>query len=225
MATQKCEEAGWVALAFDAGVAVPVCEHPKGMQFYFDETAGRDKPWQWMQMIAQLDDDSRRVIVQGGDGRSRGILGCALHQSGDYDHQRTFAARAAAEADAREQGLSRQEQKAAVAAVPMMKQWDFVISRADGSHVLLHPSYSHTSFSCKSNFPTFDGDLPSTGPGGTSGHGTYKYFAQKDVDLKCKFDAKRPVVPGPTPEQVGGTNRVRDATGAVDAGKWTPGFQ
>ena len=139
-------------------------------------------------MIAQLDDESRRVIVEGSNGRSRGILGCALHQSEGYDHQWTFAARALAKEEAKARGASPAEVKAAVAAVPMLKQWDFVISRADGSFVLLHPSYSKTAFACKSNFPTFDGELPRTGPGGTSGHGTYKHFAQKDVRIvsDCK---------------------------------------
>ena len=137
-----------------------------------------------------------------------------------YDHQRTFAARDLAKAKAKAQGLGKPEQKAAGEAVEMLHQWDFVISREDGPFVLLHPRFSTTKIACKSQFPTFDGELPNTGPGGTSGHGTYKHFMLKDLDLVCRFDAKRKIVPGPPAGEVGGTNRVHDANGVQDKGSW-----
>ena len=190
------------------------------MHFNFLEDSDKSRPWEWMQMIAQLDDDSRAVVVNGGEGRSRGIIGCALHQSEGYDHERTFAARDLAKAKAKAQGLGKAEQKAAGEAVEMLHQWDFVISREDGSFVLLHPRFSTTKIACKSQFPTFDGELPNTGPGGTSGPGTYKHFIVKNVDHVCRFDAKRKIVQAPLLSQVGGTNRVRDASGAEDCGCW-----
>ena len=51
------------------------CDHAaKGMDFWFDE---RQKwMWVWMIMVAQLSDEDQREVVQGPEGRSRGLLSC-----------------------------------------------------------------------------------------------------------------------------------------------------
>ena len=52
--------------------------------------------WAWQEMVAQMDEDSMRFIVEGEgpDHRSRGLVGCRLQQMDKYDHKRAHARRA-----------------------------------------------------------------------------------------------------------------------------------
>ena len=115
-------------------------------------------------MIAQMKDDSMRVVVQGPENRSRGIVSCRVQRTERYDHKREHA-----------------KAKTAVAGAnpKMLEIWDFLLEREDGSCVCLHPHYSDTKISCKHGVPEKDHEVPSGprgGRGGTSGPGTFKYF-------------------------------------------------
>ena len=101
---------------------VPQIRHPKGMSYEFDE-GGQRRPWTWQGMVAQMDDESMLQVVQGPEDRSRGLTSCRLQQSEKYDHKRHHA-----------QGAGSQ----------MLKVWDFVLTRDDGSCVSLHPNFSST---------------------------------------------------------------------------------
>ena len=49
------------------GMQVAQCLHPKGMEYSFDENVMLD--WSWLEMVAQLDEDSMFEVV--GDGLVR----------------------------------------------------------------------------------------------------------------------------------------------------------
>jgi len=66
---------------------VPQIDHPKGM-FYQFIPDGNSKPWFWQEMVAQMDDESMRKVVQGLDNRSRGLTSCRLQETDKYDHVR-----------------------------------------------------------------------------------------------------------------------------------------
>jgi len=154
---------------------VPQIEHPKGMDYHFDESIKH--PWRWQEMVAQLDADSMRVVVEGSGGaanRSRGLTRCMIQQSDVYDHKRHFAAKKRNEQEQRD-----------------FKVWNFVLERDDGTMVALHPNFSDTKVSCQFGGWRSDHELPRTGRGGTSGRGTYKHFRNKHEDATLRFDAQK----------------------------------
>ena len=146
---------------------VPQILHPKGMQYHFD-TDGQWKNWQWQEMVAQMDDQSMRMVVQGPDNRSRGLTSCRLQQTEKYDHKRHHALGPDCK---------------------MLKVWDFILMRDDGSCVSLHPNFSSTRFAAKFSEPDVDHEIPRAGRGRSEGPGTYKYYTNKQVDATLRFDA------------------------------------
>ena len=132
-------------------------------------------------MVAQLNDESMRFVVEG-DGatepgsagppnRSRGLVSCCIRKGGKYDHKRHHA----------KQGVQE-----------MMKEWDFVLFRDDGSSLSLHPNFSNTKVAYKAGYSLLnDHEVPSTGLGGTDGRGTFKRFTTKGVERTLKFDARK----------------------------------
>ncbi len=51
--------------------AVAVLEH-KGMFFEF---SGERVDWWWQEMVAQLDEESMRFVLEGEEGRRGGLIG------------------------------------------------------------------------------------------------------------------------------------------------------
>ena len=171
---EQCEEQGLTVMWLDEAIPIPMIDHPKGTSFSFDYT--RTRLWAWQQMVAQLHEDSMRLVVEGsGINRSRGIIGCSLQQTDAYDHKRHHA----------------DKKNGTEVEGKMYHIWDFVLTRDDHSYVALHPNYSNTKVECKVHWPRFDGELPATGKGGTSGPGTFSYFIKKDVDTHVRFDANK----------------------------------
>ena len=62
----------------------------------------------------------------------------------------------------------------------------------NGTEIFLHPNYSNTKFDCYKGTPEADHDVPTTGMGGTSGRGTYKYFKQKHYATTLRFKPNGP---------------------------------
>ena len=133
-------------------------------------------------MVAQLHNDDLQKVVEGSGGPSRGIIACSLQKTDTYDHKRHHAER---------------HTKTAVAEA-QFHIWDFVLWRADGSYIAMHPQFSSTKVECKTHWPTFDGELPATGKGGTNGRGTFQGFIKKQVDMTVIFDAHKPTTAAPT---------------------------
>ena len=154
-------------------VNVAVCDHPKGMLFSFDET--RTTEWNWKEMVAQMDAESMKRVVEGPNAAvAEGIkiAGCAIVKTDRHDQKRNFALKDR---------------------VTVFHIWDFVFFRSDGSQIGCHPNYKSTKFGSYEGWAQKDHELPKGGKGGSSGPGTYTYFKKKGIDHYLRFDAtKRP---------------------------------
>ena len=188
------------------------------MEFFFSEDPTQDWPWRWQEMIAQLDDASMRHVVEGDDpsNRSRGVTGCMLWKTDVYDHQRHYMLKEA-EKKAKKAAEEAAAAAAAVADPPppppappatarnplqssedMLMVWDFVVFRANGTLISLHPNYSNVKIRCKEGLqahlgpgPASSQEIPRTGKGGTSGPGTYKRFKFRNCDKVLRFDGRK----------------------------------
>ena len=68
--------------------------HPKGTSYSFNTDNMLE--WRWQDMVAQLVDEDVRSVVQGRDGRGRGLVSCeCAPRANSYDHKRQSAMRAA----------------------------------------------------------------------------------------------------------------------------------
>ena len=113
-------------------------------------------------MIAQLTPAPLHKVVNGPDGRSGGVTGCSFAtRPGSYDHKRSAVIADATEAPAKIK-------------LPI---WDFVVHRADGSAIRLHPEWA------KPRFPSFvaAGHIEEVAPhrsgkGKSMGHGTFNHY-------------------------------------------------
>ena len=120
------------------------------------------RQWSWLQMIAQLNPASLSKVVNGPDGSSPGVTGCSFAvRPGSYDHNRSKLY-----ADLTGQPAEKR--------LPI---WDFVVHRADGSAIRLHPEWS------KPKFPSFAAEghneevaPPRSGFDKSMGAGTFKHY-------------------------------------------------
>ena len=170
------EEDGHTCALFkkDHPAFVPEIIHPTKTTYKY--RAGNDTEWRWQEMIAQMDKESMRYVVEGppdAGNRSRGVHMCQLVQTQVYDHKRCHAVRHA--------GLP----------VQMLYAWDFVVFRENNTVVSLHPNWSNTKIQCKEGVRVHDTEFPRTGKGGTSGRGTFQYFIHKQCDKVLRFDARK----------------------------------
>jgi hypothetical protein len=107
--------------------------------------------WHWQEMVAQLDAKSLELVVGGqcmSANRSRGLVSCRLQKTDKCDLKRNRAQkrhRTVLGVDAR---IHTEEQ---------LMVWDFVLVRANGTEVWLHPSYTSTTVEC---FEPFGPDAP-----------------------------------------------------------------
>ena len=157
--------------------AVAAIVKGKGMDYDFDLT--KVQYWSWLEMVAQLDDESMAYVVNGPDNRSRGLVACWVSsRPHSYDHKRHHQLKEA-----------RNPKKDA-----QLRVWDFFITRDDGSSIRLHPQWSTTKVE------TFAGgghdeevEPPVHGLGESDGRGTYKWFKSLGTQKQLKFNAlKRP---------------------------------
>ena len=66
--------------------AVAAIEHAPGMSYTLDE--GDMREWSWWELVAQLDIESMKYVVEDGDD-SRGLIGCVFRvRPGSYDHKK-----------------------------------------------------------------------------------------------------------------------------------------
>ena len=196
---EMAETAGLDSVTFSNTGANPVAQivHDKGPNFRFEGEA--TIPWRWQEMVAQMDEHSMQMVVhpQFADGnfpRSRGLVGCRLQKTDRYDHKRHHA-----------KGYPE-----------MLFVWDFVLVCEDGTQVFIHPNYSNTKIEFYRGVPEQDHELPRTGPGGTSGPGTFKYFKNKQTQATLRFKATSGKLPGAA---VAGKGAADSSTGAAVAGK------
>ena len=117
-------------------------------------------------MVAQMDEDSIRYVVEDGDN-SRGLVGCEIRRRGNaYDHKR---------------------QVQCPDGHPQLRDWDFILKRSDGAAVRLHPQGSHKGI------PTFEVEsaeeiqIPRNGLGKSDGRGTFTYYNTVGIQRTLKF--------------------------------------
>ena len=149
-------------IRFDHGgwVDVKKVEHLQGMHYWLSDDVER---WKWHEMIAMLDEESLRFVVEGQNGRSGGIIGCGIGpRKNSYDHKRHHAL----------QQLGTHPKGG-----PKLPIWDFVVRRADDTQVYLHPEYSTTKFKAIELVPLeelAEHEPPRAGLGRSDGPGTFK---------------------------------------------------
>ena len=108
-----------------ARVGVAIVVWGKGEDWAFDRS--KLAWWSWTEMVAQLDERSMQIVVQGVDGRSCGLAGCCLApRPSSYDHRR--------HKKLKEEGRPLLDVRLPV--------WDFVIRRQGGAGLRLHPQRS-----------------------------------------------------------------------------------
>jgi hypothetical protein len=107
---------------------VPTVHWSQGPGFTFDWTMPLN--WLWQELIAQLDDESMKIVVEGENCTRHGVIGCSiLVRPNSYDHKMVVQESAVAQQNRDE----------------TLRVWDFIITRFDGTKVRLHPQRNKAS--------------------------------------------------------------------------------
>ena len=148
--------------------------HAKGTSYSFNTDNMLE--WRWQDMVAQLVDEDVRLVVEGRDGRGRGLVSCECAPRGNsYDHKRQAAMRAAGTKD-----------------VPKLPIWDFVLRRADGTGVRLHPQWTCKGVETSElEGPASPTEPPKNGLGKSDGRGTFRKYVSIAAAGHFKFDFKK----------------------------------
>ena len=133
--------------------------------------------WSWLEMIAQLDDDSMAFVVTGQDGRSGGVVSCRVCPCpGSYDHKRHH--KKASEGN-RHQTVR-------------LPRWDFLVMRDDDTGVRLHPDWNSPQFKFYPELPDVAPvQIPRGGLGRSEGRGTYVRYRSVGAAGDLRFDARK----------------------------------
>ena len=178
----------WFRQEFESAVAgqsmvLPnSCEIPaivKGQGMDWDFNPAVLVKWSWHEMVAQLDAESMRVVVEGDAGRSGGLIRCELlpRPGFRYDHKRHHQLKDAGRAERNTQ----------------LRVWDFVLTRDDGSGLRLHPQWSSTKVETYAVEGGEGLQVPRAGLGESDGPGTYRRYKEAGNQRSLRFDAtKRP---------------------------------
>ena len=106
----------------DAGSQIATARWGNGQDWTFDSTHMVHRSW--MEMVAQLDEASMRIVVKGRDCRRCGLIGCYFApRPNSYEHQR-------------HKMLKDEGRPLLDVSLPV---WDSVIRREDGTPARLHP--------------------------------------------------------------------------------------
>jgi hypothetical protein len=202
---QEAEAAGVDSVVFSNVAPNPIAqiEHSVGTDYHFVGAA--KTVWRWQDMVAQMDDESMQHVVEGPN-HSRGLISCRLDKLDVLDNQRNTA-------EIRAGRATRQNPA-------YLYTWDFVVVRDDGTQVWMHPTWSNTKIQVSSTAPARDHEVPRSGPGGTSGPGTFKHFKNKRTEATLRFKgaphAKANAKPKAKAEAKaeGDSTAVADSTGA-----------
>jgi len=186
------EATGCSAVIFDNTNPAKMKEMVLGPLTEFNFIGEPTIDWHWQELVARLDDKSLAQVVEGqcmDPNRSRGLVSCRLQKTDRYDHKRHYA----------------QEQQGVRPATRIHTEdqlmiWDFVLVRANGTEVWLHPNYTSTKVECLEpcgpDVPGCpqpqDPDVPKSGLGGTSGPGIYNFYKNKNLKTLLHFKANSP---------------------------------
>ena len=128
-------------------------------------------------MVAQLDEESMRIVVNGREGRSGGLVNCSIGPVKEtYDHKRQHK-------------LADAKKDVSKIRLPILY---FQLMRYDGTKVRLHPERSTTKFDGhEMTDAPGPKDPPPQGLGKSSGPGCYKSFKLHERKLPLRVDASR----------------------------------
>ena len=183
---QEAEERRSECVTFKNSAPAKMKEMVKGEKTEFSFRGNPNIEWHWLEMVAQLDEESLAYVVEGpllDPNRSRGLISCRLQKRrNSYDHKRHHALRQQGEAPT----------------MDLLYEWDFVLVRENGTEVWLHPSYNSSKVSCNERCePDVGGllgspqpqpdDVPLNGLGGSSGPGTYKRHKDKNKKIELRW--------------------------------------
>ena len=146
------------------------------------------KEYDWRDLIAQLRDEDVRRVVEGPGGRSGGIVGCEISvRPNSYDHLR--------HKKMKEEGTDMGH---------MLPMWDFVVHRADGTGMRLHPRRAETWVDTIEAEGHREQVLPPrNGLGASDGSGTCRRYKSIGSPGKVRFDPDK----GPPKEKGGKKGR------------------
>ena len=170
--------------------------HPKGVDYSFDPNS--KVPWSWVEMVAQMTDDSIEYVCMGPSGRSGGLTHADFSvRPGSYDHKRHSADYSRGQPDRSRGQPDRSRPRGQPAAV--LGQWDFALHRADGSVLRVHPQWKGTKIQSMEMPPGASYEEmqpPRRGVGQSDGPGTFRYYKTFNVTSdRLRFDPmKQPAV-------------------------------
>ena len=163
---------GDTSLRFDAADTcfMPKPETKRGRSYTFDHCSGADKRWCWHELVAQLDDASLQLVVEGSNRTPRGLVACMVYESTKIDNRRRSAA---------EKKTSNGKDK------EVLYYWEFALLRDNGTVAFLRPDPNSTNVDYYEGLPT--DDVPAVAArqwrlitGGTAHH-RIKYFIHDGV--------------------------------------------
>jgi hypothetical protein len=186
------EATGCSAVIFDNTNPAKMKEMVHGPLTEFNFIGEPTIDWHWQELVARLDDKSLAQVVEGqcmDPNRSRGLVSCRLQKTDRYDHKRHYAQK--------QQGV---RPATRIHTKDQLMIWDFVLVRANGTEVWLHPNYTSTKVECLEpcgpDVPGCpqpqDPDVPKSGLGGTSGPGIYNFYKNKNLKTLLHFKANSP---------------------------------
>ena len=145
---------------------------------YFEIDYSRKVHWSWLDLVKQLVDDDIEFVVNGENGTGGGLTHCTFSaRPGSYDHARHHIMW--------KEGVGSGSQS-------RLAEWDFVLHRADGTSIRLHPTWSKTKFpSCAGAGHPNPVSPPKAGLGASDGRGTFKKYKELGNERTLRFDPKK----------------------------------
>jgi hypothetical protein len=183
------EKTGRDVVIFDNTDPVKMKEMVIASPTEFKFIGGPTTDWHWHELVAKLDDKSLVQVVEGwceDPNRSRGLVSCRLQKTDRCDQTRDSAQK--------QQGVAGR----ILHTEEQLMIWDFVLVRANGTEVWLHPNYASENVECLEPCGPRS-EVPKSGLGGTSVQGCHhvrafgypfcKYCKNKNLKTILHFKA------------------------------------
>ena len=148
---------------------LPACVHEHGMNYNWNYDDMQQ--WCWLDCVSQLTCASMKILVQGTENRSRGIVQCAIAHTDKDDYKRHHAMKT--------MGVDTSRM--------IFREWHFISTRDDGSTCALRPNWSNTRVQLYTAVKQSE-ETHANNWGGRKEPGTYKYFKMHGVDQHLRFD-------------------------------------
>ena len=168
-----CRTRGLTSLVLDNWSETIVPKQPYGRAEWF-----ADRPtWRWDSLLAQLNDDSLRRIVEGTQGAS-GIVACMVRESSFADGRK----RSAADQTTRTGNVKE-----------VLYHWEFAFLRDNGTVAFLRPSPRSLSIECYEGVPIGESAVATpqfrdVTTGAMDGESLPEFLFGDEGDITCRLD-------------------------------------